>query len=485
MDRDKVASNTLYYFLDFATMVIGGYLLWIILGNMLVPEQYGIVFTIISIFSVLAIVTSFGTQESLPKLIPEFKNQHAAGAMIKYAIRMVFIFSFIISLFIYFFSPQISQYFYGSLQMAMPFQFLAYVLFFGSMFFVLKAGLHGLQKFRDIFYGEFAGNVMKIIAAIVLVYSGFEAIGGIFAWVIWFIVSGFLFFHAPRKIEKIECEFDKIRLFNYSLWSVLYLLSTIILLQGSIILLSIMTSLEASAFFGTAFVFGQFLLFIPFVLVGALMPTMSEQWGIDINKVRELLHGAIKSIFLWVFPMFVVFSLQAEFLIDFIYNIQYIEAASIFPIYSFGTFLMGISMMLMIALYTGGHPKRRSLTFIIGALLNVGLAWFLISVYGLMGAAVAFLAAQIFIFLVTMFFVHDKVGLRFNEKNLLWLVPITIFSGFVYIVSYFDGFWEKIAMFVISGFVYLVLLDKLDVLEKKDIAVFTQLIKRMKIKVNK
>jgi O-antigen/teichoic acid export membrane protein len=137
MDRDKVASNTLYYFLDFAIMVGAGYLLWIILGNMLAPEQYGMVFTVISMFSVLAIITSFGMQESLPKLIPEFRDHKAAGAMIDFAINSVAVFAFIISGLIYFLSPNISNYLYGSLQMALPLQFLAYVLFSGRVFFVL------------------------------------------------------------------------------------------------------------------------------------------------------------------------------------------------------------------------------------------------------------------------------------------------------------------------------------------------------------
>ena len=150
MDRKKVASNAMYYLLDFSIITIVGYILWIILAKFLVPEQYGIVFTVVSLFSVLSIITTFGMQESLPKLIPEFKKSGAASSMIFFAIKSAAIFSFAVSFLIYFFAEQLSTIFYGSMQMVLPLQFLAFVLFFGSMFFVLKAVLHGLQRFRDI-----------------------------------------------------------------------------------------------------------------------------------------------------------------------------------------------------------------------------------------------------------------------------------------------------------------------------------------------
>ena len=97
-DGKKMVSNVFYYFLDFATMTFFGYLFWIIMGKMLEPTQYGILWTALSIFQILSIVLTFGFYESLPKFISEFKikkQMKKVKSLIFFASNIVFYFSFI------------------------------------------------------------------------------------------------------------------------------------------------------------------------------------------------------------------------------------------------------------------------------------------------------------------------------------------------------------------------------------------------------
>jgi O-antigen/teichoic acid export membrane protein len=365
--------------------------------------------------------------------------------------------------------------------MTVPLQMLAIILLFGNIFFISKGILQGLQRFREMFYGDLAGNAMKIISVLILLYLGFQSVV-LLVWVIWFAISSALFLYHMRDIKPDAQRFDKQRLFGYSFWSVCYLLSSMVLLQGGIILLSSMASLEAAAFFGTAFVFGQFLLFIPTVLMGSMLPVMSEQWSADMARVKGLLAVSIKSIFLWVFPIYVVFVLMSEFLIELLYSTKYIGAASLFPAYLTGMLLFGISMMLMITLYSAGHPKRRAATMVAGALMSIILSIIMIPFYGAEGAAMAFLLSQIVIFLASMFFVHKKFHIYFNNRNLLWLPAILLFSVIIYSASFFDNMYVKLACVAFAGIMYLAISLKLGIVGDSDKLLVRQLLEKLNLR---
>jgi O-antigen/teichoic acid export membrane protein len=212
---------------------------------------------------------------------------------------------------------------------------------------------------------------------------------------------------------------------------------------------------------------------------------MSEQWTRDITKVRELLSTSIKSLFLWAFPGYLTFAFLPKILIEVIYSPQYVEAAQLFPVYLLGIFLLGISMMLMIALYTGGHPKRRAATMLLGAIFNVAIAIMLIPVYGAMGAAIAFLIAQAFIVILSLFFVSRKVGLKFDKRNLLWLVPIIVFTGILYMATFYDDIFIITAILIIANSIYFVLLTKLKILNKNDTMIFESILEKLNLKLFK
>lgn len=71
-DSKKMVSSLFYFFLDFTTITIFGYLFWIIMGKFLLPEQYGLLATIIALFTVFVNISTLGMQEALPKFIPEY-----------------------------------------------------------------------------------------------------------------------------------------------------------------------------------------------------------------------------------------------------------------------------------------------------------------------------------------------------------------------------------------------------------------------------
>lgn len=473
MIAKKIASNVMYFSLHWFALTILGYLFYIILGKMLIPEQYGILFTVTSSFYIFSVFTGVGFVEALPKIVPELlkaNKMQEARSLISFSIKFVFIFSLVISSLLFLFSNNISSLLYHSQQMSVPIKLLSVVLFSGTIMLVLKSILQGMQRFKEIFYGDLLGNTLKIVLAIVLVLSGLGAAGGIISWAAWFVITSLAFLFVILRIGPYtKKEFNKKRLFKYGILSTLSLFSIYFIQQGGILLLGIFSTLEESAFFATAFVFGQFLMFVPGILLGAIFPSLSEFWESNKGLVNTLLSKSIKASLILTLPATVLFIAFSEFLIKLFYNAEYLVASSLFPGYLFGSFLFGLNLLLLITLYSARKPHIRASILLLAALLNFILSLIMIPMFGMQGAVMAFLTAQIVIFGLSLYFVNRIMDLVFSKRNLLFIPVFTIFSLIILSVNYTESVAMKILLVAIAILSYIILLFKLKIINNDDI----------------
>ena len=314
----KVASNIFYYFLDFLTLTGFGYVFWIMMGKMLPPEQYGILFSVVSLFYILVVVSTLGMYESLPKFISE--NKKNPGSVIKFSMNLSIAFSLALSAFIYIFSNNISEYFYGCSSMTHPLQFLSSILFFGTMFYITKAVLQGLKDFKHMFYGEIISNTVKIIIAFFLVYIGLNALGGAIAWAAWFLIAALIFSSFITKHFSSGAKFNKKRFMHYSFLSMVSLISFYVIFQGGIILLGVMSSMTSAALMGVAFLFGQLVMALPSIVMGAIYPHLSDFWPKHKEKFTKLFSIAIKFVVITTLPIMILFMVFASDLINILYT---------------------------------------------------------------------------------------------------------------------------------------------------------------------
>jgi len=469
----KIVSNIFYYFLDFLVVTIFGYLFWIITGNLLNKYQYGILFTIVSLFYILFSITTLGLNEALIKFIPEFLKKKKLGevkSIINFSVKVTLSFSAIISIFIYLFSDYISLLFYNSVELSLSLKAFTLILFTGSIMTIFKSILQGFQKFKEMFLADFIGQFIKILTAVVLILIGFQIIGGIFSWFFWFlsIMIIALFFIRSIKMKKAE-QFNKRLFLRFGLLSVFSLLSFYLIIQGGIIVLSLLSSFESVSLLGVAYIFGQLITALPSVITTSIFPSLSELWVREKRKFNRLVSISIKSIFLTVLPFTIFLIFFSENIISLLYPESFLIASFLFPGMLSASFLLGLSTLLLITLYSAHKPQQRMFILFLGMVVNVTLLFILIPFFDAQGAVLAYLISQLIILGLSLFFVNKIVKFRFSKRNTLIILVNIILFLMLYFISLIPYPLLFIILIIFTIFFYIFLLFLFKVFSKKDL----------------
>jgi len=466
----KVVSNVFYYSLDFITITLAGYLFWVIMGKMLVPEQYGILTTVIALFYVLANVCSLGLFESISKLVPELidkKKIKQAHGIISHSLKLALLLSLVFAGLIYFFAPQLSQIIYSSAEMVAPLQLLSFIVLTGVAWTIVRGIFISLQKFKKLFVSELIGNVLRVLLAILLVSIGLQALGGAASWSISFFIIIIVLVLLLPKLK--PGKFDKKRFYRYSISSLIYLLSFFLLLQGGLIVLGILGSMTSVAMLGATVVISQILLFIPFIFAHSILPTLSELWRRSKKSAIKILSISTKINILTVLPLFILFAMFSETAIRLMYTDQYLPATILFPGFFLGTLLFGISNLLLIFIYSIGKPVKRMFLIVAAMILNIILSVYLVPFYGAQGAVIAFLTSQILLLTLSLYYTTRMVELKIRRKSFL-IIPVTLlFSIVLYSTSYLGSFIAKGLVVIFDLVLYVLLLFVLRIVSSDDI----------------
>lgn len=469
----KLVSDVFYYFLDFSSITFFGYLFWILMAKFLPQAEYGILLTTISLFGFISIISSLGLNESLTKLIPELMakgKKKEAKSMIRFSTNVIFYFSLFISLFILIYSDQLSFFFYGSNVMSNVFRFLSILFFSGTLATVFKSVLRGFKEFKKMFIADFTGYFIKILTAVTLLTIGFGVIGGIFAWVVYYTVF-IVFFLLSMPLDAQRLKFDRKRLFKFSLYSILSSIALLLIAQGNIIILSLLSSFELVADFGAAFLFGQIILFIPNVFMGPILPNVSELWTKNKDYVRKILSISIKTTVIISIPIVILFVTLSKLLITVFYSEAYLSSAVLFPAFLLGSFLFGLSSILSVILYSANKVKERFWIFVVAGLSNLALSFYLIPQFSSQGAAMAYFLSNVLLYVLLLLETDRTIKLQFSKRSIGIVAPFLAMLLILYLTQFFESYLIKGGLIILSIFLYVVLLLIFKIVNKDDLII--------------
>lgn len=450
----KIISNIFYYFLDLVTVTLAGCAFWVVMGKLLSPEQYGVLTVVIALLYVASSLTTAGLVEVLPRFIPQYLGagqSAAAGGLIRWSLRGALCLAVTSAAAVFLLADPLAA------SLAKPsvlFQLLALLLLTATIAFIAKAVLQGLQNFRAMFLVDITGSVVRLVVAVALVLAGWAALGGVAAWAIFFGITTVAFTAIALRLRLPVGVFERKPIFIFAAMSIASLLAHFLILQGGVLVLAVLSSAEAVAWFGVAVVFGQFLLFVPAVLGGAIQPSLAELWISSRQELQQLLAASLKLAVLSVLPFTILFIIGAPLLISIIYTPSYLPAATLFPTFMFGSFLYSIAALALITLYAAGRPAARLAITGTGAAINLVMCVLLIPALGALGAALAFLASQIAVVGLALAAVSQTVPIAFSPRS-LWIIPIAgLFGAIIALSALTSLLWLKVVIAVTALVVY-------------------------------
>lgn len=342
--------------------------------------------------------------------------------------------------------------------------FTAIIITLSNPFFAL------IQAHEHMKYTSIADLIERVIALFVagyLLFNGYSILWVFLAILISFTIKTIFVLWVGSRFEKVRYEFKlKIwsKLIKKSLPFMLSGLAMFIYFRIDTIMLSLIVGDQATGWYNAAYRFIELFIFIPYVISVVLLPSMSQLYKQNVDKMRKLVSIVYKYLILLAIPICVGTFLIANRLILFIYDSGFLPHSALAlqvliwaELFIFLNFLLGNILNAI--------DKQKIFTLITGicAGLNVVFNLILIPQYSYIGAGIATVITQ----LICMILLYHQV-----KRNLvvlifkrLWkcLVAVVIMSIVIYhILNYHVLIIILLAVIVYFGVIYLLGLDESD-----------------------
>lgn len=207
------------------------------------------------------------------------------------------------------------------------------------------------------------------------------------------------------KVVKLKLRVSKASFVRYFLESlpigVGMFLSSVYLRVDILILEYLRGSAEVGGFSG-AYRIVDAMLVLPVVIVSALFPVLSRRAVASEAALHSFLDKAFKVLLLLAFPLAMVLGAWAELWVTWILDKSFVESIAslrllaIVLVLSYPNFLFNHVMTAL------GKQKAYTITVALGLILNAAVAMLLVPSMGYIGACVATIVAESFVFLVAM-----------------------------------------------------------------------------------
>ncbi|MCK5050557.1 MAG: oligosaccharide flippase family protein [Candidatus Cloacimonetes bacterium] len=149
-------------------------------------------------------------------------------------------------------------------------------------------------------------------------------------------------------------------------------------------------------------------------------------------------------------------------------DIRYHDAINIVFIGVISVFLLGVFNILNIGFYIKKSAKNISVAVSLGAILNLIMNYFLIPLYGVMGAGIASIAAYLFIVCYNFIKVEKKTNIGFNGSYLVFSILILLIVAYlnIYIPAGLQFTLIKTIILIVMLMVIAIIMKKSGKLDK-------------------
>lgn len=452
-----------------------GFLIRLLYSKTLSLEEFGIIYAIFGFFAVISIFTNLGLSESLTYFIPKYiikkeldkiRNLFYYNVIIQFSITLIFsilIFSYINFLATHYFKTQI----------IIPYLkiFLIYFIFSNftssicSVFIAFKKNIYyqsvTLFQFSFILFFSliaFVLNLNNLINYYALIWV-LSTMITFFIYVLIFFKNFPYIFSIPKFEKKLFVEY-----FKYSLFMFINNLSSTILIQIDIIIITYFYGLTSIAIYTNALsitttLFGIFNLATIFFI-----PIFSElKEKKNYNTINNILNFLYSFLFFLILPLSIVLFMFSKIPILFLFGDKYIESAQLLAIFSLFS-IINLFNQYNISFMSGlGMGKKLSKILIISVFANLIFNLIMIKLkLGLIGVLYAVVMTWIFIFILTYNALSLELKFKINiKKNFIIILNGIIFTILIFLMKriiIFNNFYlNSLFILIITLFIYFIL----------------------------
>ena len=461
----KLGKGAVYVFLGIFFSKFIGYLFKFVTAR-LGTDQYGILSLGIMIYSVFSIILVFGLDYGITRFTAYYLGENSKAkikSLINFIFPVVFISSLFGSILLFLSSEFIAVNLFHTTELIIVLKIFAFTIPFDCLRGLFLGVIKGYKNLKYEFYSRYLmEGTSRILLLFILVYSGFGIIGASIAYVVSVFISflsALVFFRKTFSYSKeILLPINKFEVFDYS-WPLMFnaLLGLATISIDSFIIGYFMGVSEVGIYNAIAPI-ARLTYMIPFSLSALLVPVLV---GLYVQKDENTFSSVYNTLNRWVFMfnfplmLFIIFFPKEVLFV--LFGEEYIVGSIGLIILTFGFFMMYSFMVSREVLLALKKSKSVFYFSLIGVILNIILCYFMVPIYGIIGAAIASVISLGLISLLIFLTAFKLTKNKFFQWNYLKVIIAGIIAIlFINIIRNYQnlyGFWSLF----FSGLLFLII----------------------------
>jgi stage V sporulation protein B len=471
---------------------VGGYVYRFLMAALLGPSSYGILGLIIPLQGIFQVLAAGGLPPAIAKYVSQYSaldQKDLARQTIYTSLKMMTFLGLLFGLVMVFFAaPYLALEFFHKPEALLPLQAVGLITPFSVIVGAFRGAFQGVYKMEYILYTRAVEQVFMILFATALVIIGLSAFGAVIGSVLGFAASAivsiiifkkYMWKYIPKPSENFKFSLNEE--FNLAKQLVFFSIPVTVTALAEMGIYSICTIImgkflisSAIGYYTAADPVARLPLVISISIATTILPASSEAFS---TKNQKLLHQYVSQAFkygmLFVIPMCVSIALFSKTIMATVYftNSDYVFGSSALSILVLGMTFYSVFAISASIIQGIGNPRIPMYVLLVGTILTIILAWFLIPMFGIEGGALATtlasFAMMIPILLITFKLTKVSIPLTFFGK----LIFASLIMGVVILILPQTSLGLVLGI-ILCPIVYLITLVFLKTFDNNDISAF-------------
>jgi len=395
-----------------------GYLLILLISKRYGSEGVGIYTLTLSIITILSIIASMGLNLSILRFIGEFQNNKAKKLKLLYiySLEIVIILSLIISLNLYYFSSYIANNIFGNNNYKLALEIASFLT---PLFALSNINIEYIRGLKHIKVSEYLRSFNRPFINIILLYFiGFYIIDFLLplytlaiAIIVTIILSTTFIIREVGAISYDKCsDFDRGKLIKTSSPMMLSILAGFIMGDLGIYMVEYYMPTSSVGVFAIAMKL-SFLISIILITVNNISaPKFSElYWSGERAKLQKIITQSSKMIFISSLIVSTIIVIYAREILS-LFGSEFEDGVYLLYLLVASQLINSFTGSVGILLNMTGHQKIYKYITLLSLSISIILYYYLIPIYGIIGAGISAMVGSIIINLWAMLYTKIKLG---------------------------------------------------------------------------
>ena len=404
--------------------IAAGYLFTLLVTRNLGAKAWGIFSLSLVVLQIASVIGRLGMDTALLRFTAEYTARGDVNTLkeiYKKALTLVIPFSILVAILVYFLTPVLADKIFHKTYLVNYFRVVSFIIVPFVLLWIHAESIRGLKRIKEYMFlqhlGIFLIAVTLFLIGISFVKSNFLPIFSYSISVfILAIVSVYLWHKYLTNLIKTKTSIFSMISYQHLLSiSIPMLLSnSLILILGWIdtIMISMFRSVQEVGIYNVALRLSMITSITLMAVNTIAAPKFAEFWGKrDIEGLTKVVQQSTRLIFLSSFPLLLLFLIFPKFILG-IFGEEFIKGADALMILTVGQFINAAAGSVGYILQMTGYQKFHRNIVLIATFLNIMLSWFLIPIYGIIGASVANATTILFGNVISSIFIKNTMKIK-------------------------------------------------------------------------